>query len=192
MHRGSCAGNAAASFQECQKDTEETISITSLQLLPLLSLTIIFPSLRCRCATFAPTLHLPSSLHSHLCSFSPASSSRCLTGLRGQMRGAGERRLVTRHRGCKQGSREVGGGQGGGGGSHWEITQRLQRVNWRECVHTSYLVFCCCFFFSLRPSPDSPAAWRLFTSASINWQLPLLKFRTCTSTFQNVLAQQPR
>lgn len=138
---------------------------------------------------FAPTLHLPSSLHSHLCSFSPASSSRCLRGPRGQARGAGERRLVTRHRGCKQGSREVGGR----GGSHWEITQRLQRVNWRECVRTSYLVFCCCFFFfrSALP-PDSPAAWRLFTSASINWQLPLLKFRTCTSTFQNVLAQQPR
>lgn len=82
-----------------------------------------------------------------------------------------------------------GWGGGGGGSSHWEITPRFQCVNWRV-VLTRHTLFSCGFI--LLPSPDCPSWRRRFTSGSIKWQVLLSKFHTCRSTFQKVLAQQPR
>lgn len=181
-----------------QTATQETICIASLQLLPLVRLLFVLPSSVDAlhvCSQPPPPPFTPHSTVTSAVSHQPhhQDASEVHEAKREEQVSG---RLVTQHRGgCKQGSWEVEEGEGGGGGKvrggHWEITQRLQRVNWRVVFTRRTLFFWVCFFF-LHPSPDSPPTQRLFTSASINWQLPLLKFHTSTSTFQNVLAQQPR
>lgn len=139
----------------------------------------------------APTLHLPTSLHIVLRSFSPALSSKCLSGPWGRTWGAGERRLVVWHRGCKQGSGEWE--EEGGGGGRRQLLGNNTKVPMCKlacCVHTSQLVFNARLFSCL--SPDCPAWRRLFTSESNKWKLLLSRFQTCRIASQNVLAQQPR